>query len=438
MSRRQRPNEPLTRDFIIRDPLYGFIEVSERERQLLGTSALQRMSRIKQLGHSYLVYPSAVHTRLEHSLGTMHLASRMSGQLGLDDSKREVIRLAVLLHDLGHGPFSHIFEEVMRWANGDDFSHEDVSRQIITSDEIRLILGGRRFEEVLNLFRSKSIENEIISSSLDADKLDYLRRDSYHVGAAYGVFDLERIIRTLTKAHQPERDYIATHEKGADALEAYRLARYSMHVMVYEHHTRLIAEDMFLRCLKLAKEQRTFSIHNLDMGSSRFLKRYLSLDDSSIQEEILRNSHGKAKTIMLDIRRRHLLKRAYFTRVSKDTVPDPLKRLRLTEMSRERIDEFTTEIANDAHVDEDLLVVHPQSTQIKLYERFEDYAKGRDLPILVMTRRGEPRDLEQFSPISASLEEVRSLYVFCPDDRKARVGRIAERVFGVKNGLPVS
>lgn len=121
---------------VIRDPLYGFVEVTEKERSLLNTRILHRLSRIKQLGHSYLVYPSAVHTRLEHSLGTLHVASRICDRLKLDDSSKEVVRIAALLHDVGHGPFSHIFEDVMRRINGDKFSHENLTQLLISSNEI--------------------------------------------------------------------------------------------------------------------------------------------------------------------------------------------------------------------------------------------------------------------------------------------------------------
>jgi len=434
----RRPTRPeIDWDFsIIRDPLYGFVEVTEKEKALLNTAVLHRLSRIKQLGHSYLVYPSAVHTRLEHSLGALHLASRICDQLGFDARTKQLIRIAALLHDVGHGPFSHIFEEVMRLINDEDFSHERVTHLMIQSDEVRDILGSRLCDAVSRLLNEKSIESEIISSSLDADKLDYLRRDSYHVGVAYGVFDLERVIRTITRASQPERDYLAIHEKGADALEAYRLARYSMHVQVYEHHARLIAEDMFLRSLKLAFEEGALSESQFRLSSGRrFLKRYMSLDDSSIQTEILEKSTRKARRLTQDIQRRHLFKRAYWIRINEDTIPNPLTRLNLTEMTRTRIEEITNEISRDAHVDRDLIIVHPQSTQIKLYERFEEAIGRKETPILVMKRNGDVRWLEQTSPISASLESIRNLYVFCPSEHKKRVGKIAERIFSVKNGL---
>jgi HD superfamily phosphohydrolase len=434
--RRRNPKKPEAYwEFsVIRDPLYGFVEVTEKERKLLNTGVLHRLSRIKQLGHSYIVYPSAVHTRLEHSLGALHVSSRICDRLKLDDLSKEVVRIAALLHDVGHGPFSHIFEDVMRHVNGDEFSHEAVTQLLIRSDEVQDIIGGTLCDKVIRLLNDNSIESEIVSGSVDADKLDYLRRDTYHVGVAYGVFDLERVIRTVTRATQPEREYLAIQDKGADALEAYRLARYSMHVQVYEHHTRLIAEDMFLRSLKLAFDENALCESDFRVSSQRsFLKRYVSLDDSTIQTMIMQKSRSKSKKLIEDIQRRHLFKRGYWTRISEENIPDPLARLRLTEMTPDNVETITNEIAKDAHVDRDFVIVHPQSTKIRLYERFEEAIGQKETPILIKKRNGDIRWLEQTSPISASLEKIRNLYVFCPEIHKRRVGKVAERIFRVEN-----
>jgi HD superfamily phosphohydrolase len=128
----------------VRDPLYGFINLSKREALLIGTPFMHRLTRIKQLAHTYLVYPSAVHTRFEHALGALFMADRMCQCFEIEDERREIIRCAALLHDVGHGPFSHVFENIMVKVNDTEFTHEDVTCAIIKQDhKIHSILEGK-------------------------------------------------------------------------------------------------------------------------------------------------------------------------------------------------------------------------------------------------------------------------------------------------------
>ena len=194
----------------VRDPLYGFINLTNREALLISTPFMHRLTKVKQLAHTYLVYPSAVHTRFEHALGALFMADRMCQCFEIEDKRREIIKCAALLHDVGHGPFSHVFENVMVKINDNNFTHEEVTCLIIRNDEnIQTILQGKDnndkdvFENihtaVLTLLEKGSLHPEvnpldksIISGTIDADKLDYLRRDSYHIGTSYGQFDLEK------------------------------------------------------------------------------------------------------------------------------------------------------------------------------------------------------------------------------------------------------
>jgi len=166
---------------------------------------MQRLARIKQLAHAYIVYPSAVHNRLEHALGTLSIAGRMCDQLRVTKRDKQIVRAAALIHDVGHGPYSHLFEEPMRFVNGEDFNHENVTKLIAEHDpSMRRALGKIR-EEVLNVLSGDSFLSDIVSSSLDADKMDYLRRDSYHTGVAYGIFDLERVVRSVCRIHESKK-----------------------------------------------------------------------------------------------------------------------------------------------------------------------------------------------------------------------------------------
>jgi len=309
----------------IRDPLYGFIGLSRKEQNLLNCHVLQRLTRIKQLGHTYIVYPSAVHTRFEHSLGVLCVAGRICEQLELSKRDTQLVRIGGLLHDLGHGPFSHVFEKFMSEILERNFSHEEVTQLILENDiDLRYNLGdlAEELSQILK-YEKETVRSEILSGALDADKLDYLRRDSYHTGVAYGVFDFERVVRNLCVIKgYGKTNYIGIHEKGKDAVESYRMARHLMHTQVYEHHTRLIAEDMFLRAMKYAMEESIIDRDALNPTEDykKFLDYYLGFDDNSIQYFILNKSRGKARKMISNILNRKLLKRAYIVPISLEAI----------------------------------------------------------------------------------------------------------------------
>lgn len=421
----------------VRCPLYGFIGLSNRENRLLNTIAMQRLSRIKQLSHTYVVYPSAVHTRFEHSLGTLHLADRVCDQLDFSKKERTVVRIAALLHDVGQGPFSHVWDEPMRWINGEDYRHEDVTRLIIEFDtEIGRALGNLR-SKVLEVFTEDTLSSDVISGNLDVDKMDYLRRDSFHTGVAYGLFDLERIIRTLCRVSEVGRDYLAVLEKGKDALESYRLARHAMHMQVYGHHARIIADDMFTKAIKFALREGCLTEEDLRISDdpTAFISRFLKLDDFSIQHKILETSTGVAKDLIQDIRNRKLLKRAFKVPLTKECVNNALLRKKLARMNGDDLENAEQEIATEIGIDSAYVVVHLQSIEIKLYESFEQTLRKKDKDIFVVGKGGEISLLEEESPISASHDPVRRLYVFCPEKYTKKAREIAEDKFKVKSVL---
>ena len=429
---------PVRWDFkLIRDPLYGFVGLSKLEDRLLNTIAMQRLSRIKQLAHTYIVYPSAVHTRLEHSLGALYIAGRICEKLKLSQKQKKIIRICSLLHDVGQGPFSHIFEEPMRWVNGENYTHEHVTRLIIEYEpKIKNILGSLK-EDVLNVFNGDSLSSDIISSSLDVDKLDYLRRDSYHTGVAYGIFDLERVLHTLCKVSEGGREYLAVEEKGKDALESYRLARFAMHLQVYEHHTRLIADDMFIKAMKCAFNEGSLVKEDFKISDdiNHFIENFLKFDDYSIQRYILNNPRGNARKLIENIRNRNLLKRAFMVPLTKEGVKNPLRREKIIKMNREQIEKIEKRIANELGIDPVHIIVHLQSIKIKLYERFEEAIGKKEKPLLIKKRDGSVISFDEESPISASLNPIRRLYVFCPKKYVERAKKIAEDIFEVKSAF---
>jgi len=194
----------------IRDPVHGYIGISDVEKELIDSNYLQRLRYVKQLAGAYLVYPGATHTRFEHVIGAMHVAGKVCDRLKqfnwIDDDTASEVRVAALLHDVGHGPFSHLFDEL--WAEK-GITHEDVSIKLIRRTDIADILSRNGYSPrkisvlaVGNYKTNKHFLNEIISGSLSTDIMDYLLRDSYFTGVEYGKVDIQRLIDSLCVAEK--------------------------------------------------------------------------------------------------------------------------------------------------------------------------------------------------------------------------------------------
>lgn len=226
----------------IRDPIHGDIELSEAELGVLDTEALQRLRRIKQLSFCSLVYPGANHTRFEHSLGTMHLAGRIARRLGLEEAP---IRMAGLVHDAGHLPFSHSLEQVFGLRHEENLKHVLKSPLGDAVDD-----GGFDKNRICDLARGKG-PGRIVASEVDADRIDYLLRDSHYTGAAYGVIDADRIISVM----ELREGRLCFKGKGLIALEALLLGRNQMYGAVYFHHTVRIADAMLQEAMSYVREE---------------------------------------------------------------------------------------------------------------------------------------------------------------------------------------
>ena len=243
----------------LRDPVHGFVRADPLEAALVGSRAVQRLRGIKQLGMTYLVFPGAEHSRFGHALGTMHLAGRVYDALAarpaspLDPHPRAVdrrrVRIAGLLHDIGHAPFSHSAEELFDRP----IDHETMTRRLLEHPEITTLLGehgdGLDVASVARLLRGGEAPEErllaqIISGELDCDKMDYLLRDSLFCGVAYGTYDLERLLDTIHPIEDPETGEwgIGVDEGGVHALEALVMARYYMFTQVYFNVTGKVLE----------------------------------------------------------------------------------------------------------------------------------------------------------------------------------------------------
>lgn len=241
---------------IIRDPLWNNIRLDALASELMDTPAFQRLRYVRQLGLAFLVYPGATHSRFEHALGTYHLARRTLAlfeeqdeyeAIGRDDCT--LARVAALLHDIGHYPFSHALEEIGA------LHHEEVARPLILDGEVAEILrrelGNDAPQRIVALIRGESGAplQGLISGSIDLDKLDYLRRDAFMCGVSYGEIDVDRLINALAILRDPETDAprVGMVEKGLSALESLLFAKYQMYRNVYWHHAVRSATAMYKR-----------------------------------------------------------------------------------------------------------------------------------------------------------------------------------------------
>jgi len=274
----------LLEPYEIRDPVHGFIRLNQLEWDVINQPVFQRLRRIRQLGWTDMVYPGAMHTRFEHSLGVMHVASRMfdallrrsrdvlcSSDYGFNDAslerQRRIIRLAALLHDLGHGPFSHAAEELLplKPDGSDRYEHEDYSAAALKyclddlfENHRESQANGIRVRDILEIFETPArsagvlVWKDLVSGQMDADRMDYLLRDTHHAGVQYGRYDLDRVIYTLRLCPDPESEghHIGVEEDGVHAVEGLLIARFMMFTQLYFHKTRTIYDYHLVECLK--------------------------------------------------------------------------------------------------------------------------------------------------------------------------------------------
>lgn len=287
------------------DPIHGFVRAGRHELPIIDSPEFQRLRRIRQLSGAHLVYPGAQHTRFEHSLGVMHIAGMAGdalcekGFLRQDDVP--LLRLAGLLHDIGHGPFSHLFEEV---ARGRKVSHEDIGRGIILGSGIGDMLSRAGYEKGLvtriafgdSKFR---LMNEVISGALSADMMDYLLRDGYFTGAEHARIDHRRITRSFGR----HKGRLALEASALHSFESMVHSRYQMFKAVYFHKTVRAAEVMLLEALRLADGEFGFT----SLGPSE----YVGMTDEHVLTTLLSSklpSLRRARRLAADYQDRRLLK----------------------------------------------------------------------------------------------------------------------------------
>jgi len=330
----------------ITDPVHKYIRFSQVEKEVIDSPAFQRLRRIRQLAGAHLVYPSAQHSRFEHSLGAMHIAG-LAGETLLRKSyidhaeMVQDLRLAALLHDIGHGPFSHLFEELLEYRC--NTTHEELGRKVIMQSEIADILQrhGYSAHNICQLSFSQSkvnFMNEIISGGLSADIMDYLPRDGLFTGVEYAKVDYYRLVSSL----EVSRNRLAINKSALNSLESMLISRYEMFKAVYFHKTVRSAEVMLLRSMISADE--VLGLTNTSLSN------YLTLTDEATLERLcaLSGKYSFSYKMARDYRDRKLLKSVY---------EKFLQKRDRQRTDRKALEALTTRLADVANIDRNYVFV---------------------------------------------------------------------------------
>ncbi|MFK7972857.1 MAG: HD domain-containing protein [Bacteroidia bacterium] len=385
---------------IINDPVHGFIEIPGFLRPIIAHPAFQRLRRIKQLGLSFLVYPGAVHTRFHHALGAMHLMRMALDVLrgkgtNISDLECRAALTAILLHDLGHGPFSHTLEyHIVRGMHHEQMSLALMHKLYQDLDDPAM---REQIALAIRIFTGdydRPFLHQLISSQLDMDRMDYLIRDSFFTGVAEGVVGLDRIIKTLSV----RKDHLLVESKGIYSVEKFVVARRLMYWQVYLHHAALVADFMLGKILERARElferqaplwlddNLSFFFQNdinPDQLDDTILDRFIQLDDVDIEYHLKRwklNPDPVISSLCKRVLDRHLLK---IKLKNKATSEAKIQALRESAMTKFGIDEnevryfvFAGKVSNQA------------------------YLKENQEPILIRFKNGKVKDLAKASDMA--------------------------------------
>ncbi len=388
---------------VVLDPIHGYIELDDLVRELLDTPQMQRLRRVRQLGFSNLVYPGANHTRFEHSLGSMHLASMLARNLdSVEKDKKNEIRAAALLHDVGHGPFSHVTENVI-----DKYTrcrHDDI-KEVIGRGEIKEILMkyGISPGNLAKHVRGETSLGQILSSEIDVDRMDYLVRDAHYTGVAFGVVDYNRLINQMDFYE----DRLVVNQGGLKAAESLLVSRFWMNTSVYYHHVTRISEAMCSKAVECM-------IENQELDPFRLRQ----MDDIDLLAA-MRNATGYAGELSRRLDARELYKRALY--VGLENVGKDVLRY------RDKIQRVETEIAELADVEPQHVLVDIPKTPEMLEMRAMIKTDQRMIPL---------NEVSHFVSIlqEAHMDNWR-MGVYSPKEHCETVGKAAKDYFGVKKAL---
>lgn len=391
----------LTEEKVFKDPVHNYIHVQDPIIwQLINTPEFQRLRRIRQLGTSYLTFHGAEHSRFSHSLGVYEITRKIISQFERSHysdwpkEEKSVALCAALLHDLGHGPFSHSIEEAF------DMNHEDWTCRIILGDtEVGAIL--RRYapdfpEKVASVIQKtyeKPIVVNLVTSPLDADRMDYLLRDAYFTGVNYGTIDLDRILRML----RPYHGRIVVKESGMHAVEDYLMSRYQMYWQIYFHpvtrSSEIILRQIFKRAKELVKQgfQFRFMLEPLPQLFAGVLSvdEYLQLDEALIQTTFMQ-WRKENDSVLSELCERFMDRRLY-------------KYVEVEQIDVETIEEIRAAFVKAGlHPEYDLEIDFPTDLPYDVFRPDE----STDKQILLLDRQDKLHELSEVSDIVRSISGI--------------------------------
>jgi len=413
----------------IKDPVHGYVYITEAEKQLIDSYPFQRLHRLRQLAGSEFVYSGANHTRFEHSIGVMYLAGKLTENQNLSqllsEEEIQIVRMAALLHDVGHGPFSHVFEHLLvKFLNK---THEDMTRWIIQKSELRDIISGLGYDaDAIGKLavgelrrRGKAFLDQIIQSAVDVDKLDFVVRDTYHTGAEYGYVDVFRLIHMLDVLGEN----LAVDVGALSALESFVLARLESFRSIYFHRVGRAAQIMLATAMEAAKDE----LGLVDFDSP---EDYLALNDYTVWTML--KQCKKSRGIIEKLERRRLLKCAYDRtfHVREKMVPSIFSVDEVREQMRNKI-------ASEAGVEPQAIVIDVPTVPSVPYHH-SDLLEPMEIPVFQKTRTGEKIPL-RLSDISAVFDVLRGfiniLRVYTDEKHLDKVADASAKVIG---GTPSS
>jgi len=408
----------------IKDPVHGYVYVTEAEREIIDSYPMQRLHRLKQLAGSEYVYPGANHTRFEHCVGVMFLAGKVVENPNLShvvsDEEADMIRMAGLLHDVGHGPFSHVFEHLLiRYL---EKTHEDITTWLISESELGEVIKRFGYDTgemgklaVGKLHKpGKAFWDQIISSGVDVDKQDFIVRDTYHTGAEYGFIDVFRLVHALDVLGEN----LAVEVGALSALEAFMIARIESFKSIYFHRVGRAGQIMLAMAMERANEE-------LGLTSFKTPEEYLAMDDYTIWAAL--KNCDKSKQTISDLEHRRMLKCAYEqTFYEKDAmVPSLFSR----EAYRRQIQ---SEIAKEAKVDlEDVVIDVPTVPSVPYHHAV--LMESMEIPVFSRTQTGA-KTLQKLSEISRIFETLKGfiniLRVYTDEESREKVEKATTKVLG--------
>ncbi len=387
----------------IKDSVHDYITLDTLATELLDTPALQRLRHIKQLSTVRLVFPSANHTRLEHSLGVYQLASTALDQLGIDDDRADHVRAAALVHDIGHGPYGHQTENLIYRRTGRD--HDELDWLLTDSErEVCQVLEAHGLDpqRVSALVAGESGLGSLISGELDVDRMDYLVRDAHHTGVPYGTIDHGRLAQEL----RIENGELKLAEGNVATAESLLLARSLMNAVVYRHHVSRVAGAMM----------------------ERASERYLDRTDTTVEEFQRMADHDLL--VELGTHVPELGRRIEYRQLYKRALWEPLSAVPpgIVDVGYEDERAAEREIANKAGVEPSAVIVDiPSRPRLK--------EAATNVVVNGVTQRLEDAS-ELVSGIRAAERSRWRLGVYCPDEHTEDVQTAARAVLGIRSGQP--